>query len=343
MLQAPGFENVSAAAPHVITTLPVLVLHVNARCNCRCAMCDIWKVTDNQVLHESLLQSLCDAMIPLGVRNVALTGGEPFMNPALRTICDAIHKRGPSITILTSGLLLKQNVSWLNELVKEVIVSVDGTSQTHDKIRGVKGAFRQIASAVEALNRRSSTTIVRARTTVQRLNHSELSAAAHAAREIGMSSISFLAADTESQAFNRELVWPIERQNAVALNGAELETLSAEIEQIDAFDPRSFISESRAKLLRIVDHFRTSGRQAPICNAPWKSAVVELDGSVRPCFFQPVVGKIEGAKSLIDVLNGDQALNFRSSLDMESNSICKRCVCSLNYRDELATGSSSPL
>jgi hypothetical protein len=31
------------------------------------------------------------------------------------------------------------------------------------------------------------------------------------------------------------------------------------------------------------------------------------------------------------VINGEQALRFRASLDIETNPICQRCVCSLNY------------
>ena len=95
------------------------------------------------------------------------------------------------------------------------------------------------------------------------------------------------------------------------------------------------ILESPDKLRRIVRHFTdlSSGNSvAPICNAPWKSAVVELDGSVRPCFFQPVIGKIDGATPLEHALNGDDAIAFRSTLDIDSNATCKRCVCSLNYR-----------
>jgi radical SAM protein with 4Fe4S-binding SPASM domain len=59
--------------------------------------------------------------------------------------------------------------------------------------------------------------------------------------------------------------------------------------------------------------------------------VVETDGTVRPCFFHPPIGNIHHA-SLEEVVNGHQALAFRSRLDIPNNAICERCVCSLNYR-----------
>jgi MoaA/NifB/PqqE/SkfB family radical SAM enzyme len=160
-----------------------------------------------------------------------------------------------------------------------------------------------------------------------------------------MKSISYLAADVTSQAFNRELVWPIERQSEIALSPSEVETLELEIERLLQYEPAGFILESPEKLRRIVRHFSdlSSGKSvAPICNAPWKSAVVELDGSVRPCFFQPVIGKIDSATPLQQALNSDDAIAFRSTLDIDSNATCKRCVCSLNYRSEIA-GGPSPL
>jgi MoaA/NifB/PqqE/SkfB family radical SAM enzyme len=308
-------------------------------------MCDIWKITDDRAIDPALIRSLCDSLIPLGVRHVALTGGEPFMNPALRSICESLRARNVSISILSSGLLLERNAEWLDGLVDEVIVSIDGTPQTHDKIRSVAGAFRIIARGVDEACKLSPAVAIRARCTVQKLNHNELLATANAVRAIGMRSISYLAADVTSQAFNRELVWPIERQSEIALSPREVEILALEIERLIHYEPAGFILESPEKLRRIAQHFSAlgSGKSvAPICNAPWKSAVVELDGSVRPCFFQPVIGTIDSATSLEHALNSDDAIAFRSTLDIDSNATCKRCVCSLNYRSEIA-GGSSPL
>ena len=67
------------------------------------------------------------------------------------------------------------------------------------------------------------------------------------------------------------------------------------------------------------------------CNAPWVSAVVETDLSVRPCFFHPAYGRI-GEGGLAAVLNGEAALLFRRSLDVASDPVCLRCPCRLNLR-----------
>jgi radical SAM protein with 4Fe4S-binding SPASM domain len=58
------------------------------------------------------------------------------------------------------------------------------------------------------------------------------------------------------------------------------------------------------------------------------SAVIEASGDVRPCFFHPVVGNINRG-ALPEILNGPEALRFRANLDVASNAICRKCVCSL--------------
>jgi MoaA/NifB/PqqE/SkfB family radical SAM enzyme len=96
-----------------------------------------------------------------------------------------------------------------------------------------------------------------------------------------------------------------------------------------------FVVESPQKLRRIARHFRAhlglAAPESPVCNAPWVSAVIEADGSVRPCFFQPKIGNLYDT-TLEAVINGPEGRAFRSTLDVAANPICRNCVCSLNYR-----------
>ena len=169
-------------------------------------------------------------------------------------------------------------------------------------------------------------------------NHRHLRQTVDAARALGLDSISFLAADLTSEAFNRPLLWPAEKQSEIALNLEEVKALEEEIEQLilqyEAGINHKFILEPAAKLRKIARRFREHlGQltpQAPTCNAPWVSAVVEVDGSVRPCFFHRAIGNITSS-TLEEVINGEAAQEFRESLDMENDATCRRCVCSLNY------------
>jgi MoaA/NifB/PqqE/SkfB family radical SAM enzyme len=104
---------------------------------------------------------------------------------------------------------------------------------------------------------------------------------------------------------------------------------------IDGAECGGFVVESPEKLRRIVDHFRAHLQLqlpvAPRCNAPWVSAVLESDGVVRPCFFHRPIGTVGQGASLLEVLNGPEAIRFRQGLDVATNAVCRRCVCSLNW------------
>jgi len=338
----PALHEARAASPSAaqLATLPILILNVHSRCNCRCVMCDIWKREANDEIRAQDLQRHRTSLANLGVRQVVLTGGEPLLHSDLVALCSFFREQNIRLTLLTTGLLLHKRASEVATLFDDIIVSLDGPQEIHDTIRRVTGAYNLIQKGVAAVRHHNAAIPITCRTTVQKANYSHLRATVDAARALGLDSISFLAADLTSQAFNRSLVWPGERQSEIALTLKETEALEEEIEQLileyEAGINHKYIVESAAKLRKIPRRFREHLGQlqpiAPTCNAPWVSAVVEVDGSVRPCFFHLPIGNITSA-SLEEVVNSDAARRFRETLDIETSPTCQRCVCSLNYRE----------
>ena len=321
-----------------IFDLPILLLSVHEHCNCRCLMCDIWKRKDGAELDLTSFARQRESLLRLGVKNVVLTGGEPLLHSQFEALCVFLKEIGIRITLLTTGLLLSKRAEVVARLVDEVIISLDGPEELHDEVRRVKGAYRLISDGVRAVRQIKATTTFFGRSTVQKANHGVLRRTVSAAKALQFDSISFLAVDATSQAFNREFVWPGEKQSQIMLTPPEIAALESEVEALireNAEDLRShFIREPETKLRGIARRFREYlGELAPIaprCNAPWVSAVLEVDGSVRPCFFHQKIGSTEG-KPLYEVINGDPARTFRASLNVDENPTCQRCVCSLNY------------
>ena len=321
-----------------ITALPILLLNVHEHCNCRCAMCDIWQRKDGRELDLATFARQRESLLRLGVRQVVLTGGEPLLHRDFEGLCSFLRDCGVQVTLLTTGLLLWKYASAVAQGVDEVIVSIDGPEEVHNEIRKVKGAYRSINRGIQEVRKKKEKMPFHGRSTVQKTNHNVLRQTVSGAKSLSLDSISFLAADVTSQAFNRDLVWPTDRQAEIALSREEVEALDNEIEALAQENAEDFctkyIVESPAKLRRIVRRFREQlgdfTPTAPQCNAPWVSAVMEVDGSVRPCFFHQKVGNFT-IQTLEDVINGGDARRFRASLDVEANPICQRCVCSLNY------------
>ena len=302
-------------------------------------MCDIWKNKSSQAFGVSDLKAQLDSIGRLGVRWIVFSGGEPLMNLELPELCGILSERGIRLTLLSTGLLLKKYAAMVAESFDDVIVSLDGPPAVHDAIRRVQGAFVLLQAGVRALREERPDILITARTTVQKANHARLWEIAQSAKALSLDGISFLAVDVTSMAFNRTLVWPVSRQTEVCLTISELTVLENEIANLirsaEGKFGMGFVAESPEKLLRIVRHFRVQlgleKPESPLCNAPWISAVIEADGSVRPCFFHSPMGNLHGT-TLEAIVNGSTAYNFRRNLDIPSNVTCRNCVCSLNYR-----------
>ena len=319
----------------LISSLPILVLHPHARCNCRCVMCDIWKdTTQAEITAEELAHHLAD-FEKLSVKWVVFSGGEPLMHSDLFRLADMLRSRGIRVTLLSTGLLLKRHAEQIVTRIDDVIVSLDGPPQIHDQIRRVPRAFSQLEQGVRSIRGFNRNFPISARCTIQKLNYSHLNETVRVAKGLGLNSISFLAADLTSEAFNRPQPWETYRQADIALTLEEVVSLEKEFESVNSDWQRSgFVAEDHTKLFRIVQHFRAQlglcQTEAPRCNAPWVSAVLEANGTVRPCFFHRPIGSLK-SHTLLEVLNGFEAQQFRASLDIANNPVCKRCVCSLNW------------
>lgn len=334
-------EVVSSALEHSeLASMPILILNVHSNCNCRCVMCDIWKRETHEQARVADLERHRASLRKLGVRQVVLTGGEPLLHNDLGALCEFFREEKIRLTLLTTGLLLLKRADEVSRWFDEVIVSIDGPAEIHNSIRRVRGGFELISQGVAAVHARKSHMPVACRTTVQKANHVSLRATVAAAKLFGFDSISFLAADVTSEAFNRPLVWPGERQSEISLTVDEVAALEVEIERLIGEHGedirRRYVVEGPEKLRRIARRFREHlghmKPESPVCNAPWVSAVIEVDGAVRPCFFHRAVGSVR-ASTLEEVVNGEAAKRFRRSLRIEENPTCRRCVCSLNYRE----------
>lgn len=299
-------------------------------------MCDIWRIRQASQITPEDLQIHLQSFRELGVQWVVFSGGEPQLNEKWSWLARMLRSLGTRVTLLSAGLLLQGQAELVSECVDDVIVSLDGPPAIHNRIRRIPNAYEQMAEGVLALRKIRPGIPIGARCTVQKANHTSLRAVAAAAKDTGLNSISFLAADLTSTAFNRLEPWPDSRVERIALLPQEANDLETEVESLIRELRRDlesgFIVESPGKLRRIVHHFRAHLGQmanlAPRCNAPWVSAVIEASGDVRPCFFQPVLGNIH-QRSFPDIINGPEVLQFRSTLNVAENKICRNCVCSL--------------
>jgi Fe-coproporphyrin III synthase len=332
------FQRYRTLQTDQVKALPIVILMPHSACNCRCVMCDIWKDNKNlKQLREEDIRGLLDALKKFGTQQVLMSGGEALLNPHFFRFCEILHQQDIRITLLSTGLTLKNHAALLIRHVNDIIISLDGDAFTHNHIRNIPDAYQKLKEGIKEVRELDPLFTITGRTVIHRLNFRVWPSIIDSAKKIGLDKISFLPADTSSHAFNREVLWSDQRQHEILPAKNELPEmrylLDELIEKHESEFATGFIAESPARLRKIVDYYAAFYGLNPFpykkCNAPWVSTVIEADGTVRPCFFHASYGNIREG-SLEEILNSKKAIRFRKELDMESNSTCIKCVCYLH-------------
>jgi MoaA/NifB/PqqE/SkfB family radical SAM enzyme len=318
-----GWRSPSKPGP-----LRLLMLAVSDRCDQRCAHCSIWATgrARGRSLDRAARLAVVEEAIAEGVDGALLTGGEPLLAADLWPVAERLRAAGVRLMLATNGMLLEPHASAVGRLFDEVYVSLDGGSPvTHDGIRGVS-SWARLGAGVAALRAAAPRVRRVARCTLHAANLHELAGVIAQARSMGFDAVSFLPLDASSNAFGGDVA----ARRALVPSVAAVRALEADIDRLEAagaFDD-GFVLEDAAKLRRLARHLAASAGAAeferPPCDAPWWSMVVEADGAVRPCFFQPAVG---AAADGLRAVRSSAA--YRAALGEISgaNPTCARCVC----------------
>lgn len=172
----------------MICKLPIdCVVALTYNCNSRCEMCDIWKIRDAQSLSILELEKL-----PASLRDVNLSGGEPFLYVDLPEAVATVARACPKARIVISsngfatGLILSQ----MKEILKikpdiGVAISIDGIGEMHNEIRGIPGGFERCLATVRGLKELGMTNLRLAFTLMDK-NVNHLARVYDLSRELGV-------------------------------------------------------------------------------------------------------------------------------------------------------------
>lgn len=138
-------------------------LFLTYKCNLRCKMCGQWGVNGAfaEFSRDLLRQRLSPTEIKALIENVAffkpnitLFGGEPMLHPDWLEIVKIVKQAGLRCNIVTNGTLVgKYAQEILASGLDEIILSLDGPAEIHDKIRRVPGAYQTTIDGFHHLNR----------------------------------------------------------------------------------------------------------------------------------------------------------------------------------------------
>jgi MoaA/NifB/PqqE/SkfB family radical SAM enzyme len=315
--------------------LPILLYAPTSRCNSRCVSCEYWRTDGSTDLRRNEVAALCQDLRALKTKLVVFTGGEPLVREDVFELADLFRAQGVMLHLLTSGLALERHAEAVAERFAAVTISLDGhTPELYRSVRGVDG-LGAVERGVRRLRELRPELPVRARSTLQQRNFRALPDLIDKAAAMGLDQISFLTADVSSDAFGRGALNMAPNPHGLLLDSAEVDEFERVIEKALVSRASAFrqgrVAERGERLRKLSRYYRAHQDRGPFpevhCNAPWSSAVVESNGTVRPCFFQPPVGSLR-EKSLRALLD-DEMVRFRRGLNVACDTTCQRCVCSL--------------
>ena len=131
---------------------------VTWRCNQKCAMCDIWKKKPSAELDTGGIEAVFRQLKPVDA--IRITGGEPFMRSDISEIVNLAGRiLSPAVIHLTTNGSLTERIAGSVRKIDPALapgvhvkISIDGTEQIHDRIRGVKGAYKSALATVRELS-----------------------------------------------------------------------------------------------------------------------------------------------------------------------------------------------
>ena len=290
---------------------PIVFWNLTWNCNLKCVHCYINAVPGGrpgELGREEALRvarELVDAGVPL----VVLSGGEPLLRPDFWDILSALE--GVRVGLSTNGTLITRSVAekLAASGVSYVGVSLDSANpEVHDKIRGVRGAFRRALEG--ALNARDAGLDVGLRVTVMRGNLGDAVGVLRIAEEHGFPRVAVYLVDSVGRARLDPGLLPSREE--VILVRAPFAGVYLALREARG-DPE--------RLKRLLVMIPEAG-----CGA--RSVSIYPDGTVRPCQFieHVVLGNLRRERFLDIVSPGNPRLKpFLEPWRYLRGPRCSRC------------------
>jgi len=140
-------------------TFPLYYLtwNVTANCNLKCKHCynnSLHENNKNKELSTQKAEKMIEQAIPLGLRSILFTGGEPLLRKDLLKLMKFAKSKKLLVFLASNGTLIDENfIKNYKGIIDKINLSLDGSSpKKHDKIRGLKGSFLKTIKSIEALS-----------------------------------------------------------------------------------------------------------------------------------------------------------------------------------------------
>lgn len=144
-----NFHKISLSALPIVNRPYILLFSITQRCNLRCFYCFGKYYDETGEMTYQQIKKLLVEFYDLGVRRLAISGGEPLLHKDIDKVIKTAVDLGFEVGLNSNGILVPYHLKALR-LVSNLSISLDGPEEKiHDKYRG-KGAFKKALAGIEA-------------------------------------------------------------------------------------------------------------------------------------------------------------------------------------------------
>jgi len=128
----------------------ILIWNLTNACNLFCKHCySAANTSRNGEIDIKDIEKQIPFLKKAGVKVLILSGGEPLIREDIFDIAELFNRNGFITTLSTNGLLIdEKNIDKIKIHFSYVGISIDGNEETHDRFRGMKGAFKRSLESV---------------------------------------------------------------------------------------------------------------------------------------------------------------------------------------------------
>lgn len=155
---------------------PVMVAwDCSRKCNLHCVHCGAVKEQYKEELKTYAVKKLIDNLSLIGVKFFGATGGEPLLRKDLLEVLEYAYKKGMRTGFATNGFFIDEKMA---KKIKEagiysIQISLDGSQEVHNKIRGNNQSFQRTINAIKNLQK-EKIKLISVGTTITPINFNEL-------------------------------------------------------------------------------------------------------------------------------------------------------------------------
>ena len=279
-------KNINIHIPQLFTGPLLLHVDITNRCNLRCMHCDVWKFKVKKDLNYQVFTKCIDDSHRLGLRFIAISGGEPLLHKDIFKFIYYLKKKGIYINVSTNGILLNNSIISFFKKVKldSITVSMESINKKYDLLRGTKSNFPKLLKNVRELIRNKMDLHVGICITDK--NFMDLPDILEFLKKEGIEKIYFYPFYFSPRNVNKNhSLYKKMHKNGKVFTDAEVETYRNVVQLIIKKYAIDFIS--KRILQKSISYF--NGEEVPLielpCYAPLFSAVIGFDGEVSPCWY----------------------------------------------------------